>query len=94
MATLQQQILRRKPVTQILRRKPVTQMTEETGTDSRSPSDQRRAPRTRTTRMTAGPATGTACVSTMKMPVPIVAPMPNSESWKSPIDRASWPSAR
>ena len=34
MATLQQQILRRKPV---------TQMTEETGTDSRSPSDQRRA---------------------------------------------------
>jgi len=44
--------------------------------------------------MTAGPATGTACVSTMKMPVPIVAPMPNSESWKSPIDRASWPSAR
>ena len=42
--------------------------------------------------MTAGPPTGTAIVSTMKMPVPIVAPMPNIESWNSPIERASSPS--
>src|SRR5829696_5990388 len=27
----------------------------------------------------------------MKMPVPIVAPMPNIDSWKSPIERASSP---
>jgi hypothetical protein len=31
-------------------------------------------------RITAGPPIGTACVSTMKMPVPIVAPTPNSDS--------------
>jgi hypothetical protein len=31
-------------------------------------------------RMTAGPPIGTACVRTMKMPVPIVAPTPNSVS--------------
>src|SRR3954447_2218829 len=43
-------------------------------------------------RMTAGPPTGTACVSTMKMPVPIVAPTPNSVSWKRPMLRASSPS--
>ena len=49
-------------------------------------------PATTNEMMTAGPASGTATVSTMKMPVPIVAPMPNSESWKSPIVRASSPS--
>jgi hypothetical protein len=43
-------------------------------------------------RMTLGPVIGTASVSTMKMPVPIVAPMPNSDSWNSPIVRASSPS--
>src|SRR3954452_2917567 len=41
--------------------------------------------------MTAGPATGTAAVRTMKMPVPIVAPIPNIESWNKPIERASSP---
>src|SRR3954469_6018893 len=41
--------------------------------------------------ITAGPATGTACVSTMKMPVPIVAPTPNSVSWNNPIERLSSP---
>ena len=43
--------------------------------------------------ITAGPATGTACPRTKKMPVPMVAPTPNMESWKSPIVRASslWP---
>src|SRR5918992_4234994 len=41
---------------------------------------------------TAGPAIGAASVRTMKMPVPIVAPMPNSESWNKPIVRASSPS--
>src|SRR3954453_807228 len=42
-------------------------------------------------RITAGPATGTACVSTMKMPVPIVAPTPNSVSWNNPMERLSSP---
>src|SRR5690242_17780181 len=42
-------------------------------------------------RITAGPATGAASLSTKKMPVPIVAPMPNVESWNSPIERASSP---
>src|SRR5215217_7483887 len=41
--------------------------------------------------MTAGPATGTAAVRTMKIPVPIVAPIPNIESWNKPIERASSP---
>ena len=42
-------------------------------------------------RITAGPPIGTAAVSTMKMPVPMVAPMPNIESWNSPIERFSSP---
>src|SRR5687767_11070768 len=41
--------------------------------------------------MTAGPATGAASLSTKKMPVPIVAPMPNVDSWNSPIERESSP---
>ena len=40
---------------------------------------------------TAGPAIGTASVSTMKIPVPMVAPMPNRDSWNSPMVRASSP---
>jgi hypothetical protein len=40
---------------------------------------------------TDGPLIGTAWVSTMKMPVPIVAPMPNSDSWNRLIVRASSP---
>ena len=38
--------------------------------------------------MTAGPASGTACPSTKKMPVPIVAPTPNIVSWNVPIVRS------
>jgi hypothetical protein len=34
---------------------------------------------------TAGPASGTAAESTKKMPVPTVAPTPNSVSWNVPI---------
>src|SRR5215218_9050829 len=49
------------------------------------------APAITNDQITAGPATGTACDSTMKMPVPIVAPTPNSVSWNSPIVRASSP---
>src|SRR3712207_1427217 len=41
--------------------------------------------------MTPGPASGTASVSTMKIPVPIVAPTPNIVSWNSPIERLSSP---
>ena len=41
--------------------------------------------------MTAGPASGTASVSTMKIPVPIVAPTPNMVSWNRPIERLSSP---
>jgi hypothetical protein len=41
--------------------------------------------------MTAGPATGTACDITKKMPVPMVAPTPIMLSWNSPIERASCP---
>ena len=41
--------------------------------------------------MTAGPATGAASLRMKKMPVPIVAPMPNVDSWNSPIQRASSP---
>ena len=40
---------------------------------------------------TPGPASGTADEKTMKMPVPIVAPMPKSESWNSVIVRFSSP---
>src|SRR6478609_11839425 len=39
--------------------------------------------------MTAGPAMGTASDNTKKMPVPMVAPTPNIDSWKSPIERES-----
>src|SRR4029078_13483567 len=51
------------------------------------------APAITNDQITAGPATGTACESTKKMPVPMVAPTPNIESWKSPIERVSslWP---
>src|SRR3954454_709622 len=42
-------------------------------------------------RITAGPAVGTASVRITKMPVPIVAPTPNSVSWNRPIVRASSP---
>src|SRR5918997_1366675 len=49
-------------------------------------------PATTKDRITDGPASGTAEVSTMKMPVPTVAPMPNSDSWNRPIVRASSPS--
>ena len=41
--------------------------------------------------MTAGPASGTAAVSMMKIPVPIVAPTPNIVSWNKPIERLSSP---
>ena len=41
--------------------------------------------------MTAGPATGTACDITKKMPVPMVAPTPIIVSWNSPMDRGSSP---
>src|SRR5688500_13243011 len=41
--------------------------------------------------MTAGPASGTASVSMMKIPVPIVAPTPNMVSWNRPIERLSSP---
>src|SRR3954468_5721290 len=44
-------------------------------------------------RITAGPPTGAACVSTMKMPVPIVAPTPNSVSCSSPMLRDSSPAS-
>src|SRR5688572_1100515 len=40
---------------------------------------------------TPGPASGTAELSTTKMPVPIVAPTPKMVSWNSPIDRSRWP---
>ncbi len=43
---------------------------------------------------TAGPATGTASVSTKKIPVPTVAPTPIIASGNSPIDRASCPPPR
>ena len=59
---------------------------------NRSRSGRRPMPANTNDQITAGPATGTACVSTMKMPVPIVAPMPNIDSWNSPIERASSPS--
>ena len=36
---------------------------------------------------TAGPAFGTACCSTKKIPVPTVAPTPNIVSWNVPILR-------
>ncbi len=39
--------------------------------------------------ITAGPASGTASWSTKKMPVPTVAPTPNSVSWKVPKLRSS-----
>src|SRR5690349_20534464 len=43
--------------------------------------------------LTAGPAMSTASDNTKKMPVPMVAPTPNIDSWKSPIERDSslWP---
>ena len=58
---------------------------------SRWPSGRRPRRRSRTTRSPPGPPTGTACVRTMKMPVPIVAPTPNSVSWNSPMVRGSSP---
>ena len=48
-------------------------------------------PATTNDHTTAGPAIGTAWLSTKKMPVPMVAPMPIVESWNSPIDRSSSP---
>ena len=39
--------------------------------------------------MTAGPAIGTASDRMKKMPVPMVAPTPNMESWNSPMVRVS-----
>ena len=42
-------------------------------------------------KMTAGPASGTASVKTMKMPVPMVAPTPNIVSWNRPMERSSSP---
>ena len=59
----------------------------------RNRSRSARRPRRRARRTRSPPARrpGTACVSTMKMPVPIVAPMPNIDSWKSPIERDSSP---
>jgi hypothetical protein len=42
---------------------------------------------------TAGPAFGTACCSTMKIPVPTVAPTPNIVSWNVPILRLRWSEA-
>src|ERR671913_716406 len=42
-------------------------------------------------KMSAGPASGTASVRIMKIPVPIVAPTPNIVSWNRPIERLSSP---
>src|SRR4051812_26816232 len=41
--------------------------------------------------MTAGPATGTACDITKKIPVPMVAPTPIIVSWNNPMDLRSSP---
>ena len=43
--------------------------------------------------ITAGPASGTAAVSTKKMPVPTVAPTPNIVNWNVPIVRCRWSAA-
>src|SRR3954452_4897718 len=51
------------------------------------------APAITNDQITAGPATGTACARTKKIPVPMVAPIPNMDSWNRPIVRTSslWP---
>ena len=43
--------------------------------------------------ITPGPASGTACESTKKMPVPIVEPTPNMVSWNVPKLRLRWSAA-